>query len=343
VTRLQLSIDFRLSDASPMSRAELFRQAVEICAWADRLGFFTVTLAEHHGTPDGTLPTPELMAAVIAARTTSLGLQPIILAPLHEPLHLAESLAIADIVSDGRVSPVIAAGYAQDEFDMFGVELSDRGRAVEETVRTLRAAWSGEEFEHRGRQVRVTPVPDDVGGPLITLGGTSRAALNRAVRMADKYLPTGPGGFWKKYAAMCEEVGRDPGDREYSTPSFLYVTDDPDRSWAEVGPYVQHQAAAYSRGAGAWGTFPSIDGPDGLAASGMYKVITPDECVELAQRLHPNGGLLFWPLMGGLPTDLAWQSLDLFERAVLPRITVTPPPDADARRATRARREPLWR
>src|SRR5207248_393288 len=49
-----------------------------------------------------------------------------------------------------------------------------------------------------------------------------------------------------------------------------------------------------------------------LRASGVYRVVTPDECVALAKELGPTGSLVFHPLMGGMDIDLGWESLQLF-------------------------------
>ena len=54
-----------------------------------------------------------------------------------------------------------------------------------------------------------------------------------------------------------------------------------------------------------------------LRKSGVYRVVTPDECVKLAEEV---GQVLLHPLMGGMPLELGWQSLELFANKVLPRI-----------------------
>ncbi len=59
---------------------------------------------------------------------------------------------------------------------------------------------------------------------------------------------------------------------------------------------------------------------DDVRKSGVYRVVTPDECVELAKELGDFGTLILHPLMGGIPPDVAWESLELFERKVLPRL-----------------------
>ena len=60
-----------------------------------------------------------------------------------------------------------------------------------------------------------------------------------------------------------------------------------------------------------------VDDADALRGSGGYLVLTPDECVELALE---TGSLTLHPLMGGLPPELAWESLDLIASDVLPQL-----------------------
>ena len=61
-----LRYDFRLPAFGTATQAELYQTALEQCEWADRLGFATVTLSEHHGSPDGYLPSPIVFAAAVA-------------------------------------------------------------------------------------------------------------------------------------------------------------------------------------------------------------------------------------------------------------------------------------
>lgn len=67
------------------------------------------------------------------------------------------------------------------------------------------------------------------------------------------------------------------------------------------------------------GLSPALTVED-LKRDPAYQVVTPDHCLEMAARWHPNGALLLHPMMAGLPPELGWSSLELFERAVLPRL-----------------------
>jgi len=152
--RLELLYDLRRAPFSPIDHRGMYREILDQCAWADRMGFDTVVLGEHHGTDDGYLPAAATLAAAIAGRTSRLELRPMVMAPFYDPLHLAEELAVVDLASGGRLTPVILAGYVRSEFAMFGVARKDRADALVECVETLKQAWTGEPFQFRARPCR---------------------------------------------------------------------------------------------------------------------------------------------------------------------------------------------
>lgn len=156
-----------------------YAAALAQCEWADRLGFASVTISEHHGAADGYLPAPLPFAAAIAARTQKLRIViGALIAPLYEPLRLAEDLAVLSNLSNNRVIPVLAAGYVESEFRALGRSLRDRKRVMDALPGLLRKAWTGEPFEYEDRIVRVTPRP--LTPPPIWMGGSTEAAARRA-------------------------------------------------------------------------------------------------------------------------------------------------------------------
>jgi alkanesulfonate monooxygenase SsuD/methylene tetrahydromethanopterin reductase-like flavin-dependent oxidoreductase (luciferase family) len=202
---------------------------------------------------------------------------------------------------------------------MFGRTMDERVALVEEGLAVLRSAWSGEEFEYRGRRLRVTPRPARPRGPALLLGGATKAAARRAARLGDGFLPV-DASLWPAYEEACRELGRDPGPPPpLSGPLFVHVADDPDRAWARIAPHALHEINSY----GAWLTaaegiavYTPTEDADSLRG-GLYAVLTADECVALARE---TGGLRLHPLMGGLPPDLAWESLELVAAKVLPAL-----------------------
>jgi alkanesulfonate monooxygenase SsuD/methylene tetrahydromethanopterin reductase-like flavin-dependent oxidoreductase (luciferase family) len=315
-----MRFDFRNPEFAGVSMAERYDAALEMAEWADRLGCVSITVSEHHGSPDGYLPSPLPMLAAMAARTTNVNLMiAALIAPFHDPLRLAEDLLVLDHLSRGRVDAIVAGGYVSEEFDMFGVPIGERAKRVTETVETLRAAFSGEAFEFRGRTVRVTPAPHRPGGPGIMLGGSSDAAARRAARIADGFIPSIP-EVWDAYRDECLKLGKpDPGPSMLPPAHTVALADDDDTGWTAFAPYFLHETNAYGKwiaDSGEAGPYKEVSDPDELRAMGEYRVVTPDQMIaDLKEAPFPF--VMFHPMCGGTPPELAWSSLKLFEAEVL--------------------------
>src|SRR5262249_48634659 len=137
---------------------------------------------EHHGSEDGYLPSPFLLASAVAARTQRLALSLILILPFYEPVRLAEDMAVLEILSGGRTSYILALGYPPPQVQQFGVALKDRGRLADEKLALLRRLLAGETVIQDGRRIRVTPRPQTAGGPGLMWGGGTVAAARRAGR-----------------------------------------------------------------------------------------------------------------------------------------------------------------
>jgi alkanesulfonate monooxygenase SsuD/methylene tetrahydromethanopterin reductase-like flavin-dependent oxidoreductase (luciferase family) len=313
-----LRFDFRLGPASPCTMQELYSTALDMAAWAEGAGASAVVLSEHHDSPDGYLPSPLVLAAAAAARTTTLPLNvAALLALMYDPVKLAEDMAVLDHLSGGRVSYVIGLGYRAEEFAMFGVDPTRRAALIEEHLDVLKRALTGERFEWRGRSIHVTPEPLTVGGPLLIYGGGSAAAARRAARFGMLFLPqTSDPTLAAAYDAEATRVGHSPGltmAPPAGAPQSVFVVDDVDAAWPVYGPHLLHDAVIYNgwmRAAGEDTVVRSVASTiDELRTeNGSYRLVTVDGAREL---LAAHGTLGLQPLCGGLPPDLAWQSLHL--------------------------------
>jgi len=324
-----LRFDLRNPGFAGVSAGERLRAALDMCEWADQRGALALTVSEHHGSEDGYLPSPMVMAAAIGARTSSAMVSvAALIAPFHDPLRLAEDVAVADLACGGRLVLIIAGGYLPREFEMFDVPMNERPRRVREVVDTLRKASSGEPFEYRGRTVRITPATTNPGGPMIMLGGTSEGAARRAARIADGFVPSEP-GCWEHYRDECIQLGKpDPGPFTMKGPlgGQLVLAEDVEKAWDELGPYFLYETQAYgeweadaarSADPGRPATFRPMSSVDEVRESGQYRIVTPDEWKqELAGQDDP-GMPVFHPMVGGIPPELAWRHLHLFEEAFL--------------------------
>ena len=318
-----MRFDFRNPPIAETSMADRYAAALDMAEWADGLGCVGLTVSEHHGSDDGYLPSPLPMLAAMAARTKTVPLSvAALIAPFHDPLRIAEDIAVVDNISKGRVSLYVAGGYARHEFEMFDVPMKERPARVTEMVKTLKQAFTGEPFEFRGRTVQVTPAAYQQGGPPIMLGGSSEAAARRAARIADGFMPSEP-QFWEFYADECRQLGKpDPGPFPGGDTSTTTIALDPEKGWEQRAPYFLHECNAY----GAWqvgddvaGGFRPVADADELRTTGQYRVLSPDEMIaELKAAPFPFA--MFHPMVGGMPPDLAWESLRLFEHEVLPAL-----------------------
>ena len=106
-------------------------------------------------------------------------------------------------------------------------------------------------------------------------------------------------------------------------PTFVHVTDDPDKAWADIGQFVLYEAQTYAsfQTPGQHST-PGVQAAsvDDLKASPQYVVGTPEEVLARLRTVPAMGGIVFNPLAGGLPPALAWASLELFAAKVLPQL-----------------------
>jgi alkanesulfonate monooxygenase SsuD/methylene tetrahydromethanopterin reductase-like flavin-dependent oxidoreductase (luciferase family) len=316
-----LRFDFRNPAFAGTTMADRLAAALDIAEWADGLGCVSIAVSEHHGSPDGYLPSPVPVLAAMAARTTNVRFAiAALIAPFHDPLRLAEDLLVLDNLTKGRVDLIVAGGYVREEFAMFDVAMSERAKRVNELVTTLRAAFTGEPFTYRGRTVHLTPPPFRPGGPSISLGGSSEPAARRAARIADGFIPSVP-EVWEFYRDEVQVLGRpDPGPSPIGENRVVALAEDPETGWKEMAPFFLHETNAY----GAWqaqddvaSPYRTVADPDALRATGQYRVLTPAEFVD-EQKAAPFPFAMFHPLCGGMPIEVAWSSLRLFEHHVLP-------------------------
>ncbi|HLY54120.1 MAG TPA: LLM class flavin-dependent oxidoreductase, partial [Stellaceae bacterium] len=300
--------------------------ALEMAEYADRIGIDRILLGEHHGSEEGYLPSPFVMGAAMAGRTKRIGiLLSAIILPFHDPVEVAEQIAVLDHASGGRLEVVFGAGYVPAEFRRFGVPFAERGRRLDEGLDVVLRALKGERFEFHKREVFVRPLPLQRPHPPLFVAGGVEAAARRAARFGLGFAPMHD-ALWGVYDEECRKLGREPGRKlGVSGPIAVHVCEDPEVGWAELKPHILHVAETYRRWAAEAGstnsTYAGLIDWDAIRRSGKYRVVTPDECVVLAaEQAAKHSSLVFQPLMAGLDPEIGWKSLELFATAVLPRL-----------------------
>ena len=244
------------------------------------------------------------------------------LGPLWNPVRLAEDIALVDNMSRGRLHTTVGLGYRTVEYDSLGVDFSQRGKLMDGLVERMLSVWSGAD-PTRGS----VPVPGRRPHPPLYVGGGARATARRAARfglplsLAD-HLPD----IAAYYRELCAEVGIKPFILMPGPVNrgMIYLHEDPDRAWAELGDHILWEAVTY----GGWSTderslmhLPGVQTLDEVKASGRYRFLTPDQLIAEVRDSDNYGPLVMHPLVGGMPVDEAWKSVQLLTDTVLPALT----------------------
>ncbi len=313
-------------DGVPIS--DLYTTAIEMSEWAERHGAASVLISEHHTSSDRYIPSPMILAAAIAARTSTIPISiGALLLNFYDPIKLAEDMAVLDIVSGGRVAYIIGLGYRPEEHAMFGVAMSQRGATMDRTLDALLRALRGERFEYEGRQVYVTPGPLSEHTPFVAYGGHTVAAAKRAGRFGLGLFAEGPNPQLEPtYLEAAAAAGKTPSmvmvPGGTAAPTSAFVSTDVDSAWERWGPYLLHDANMYAAWLGderptSWSGASTVD--ELRAENGPYRIFTPDQAVE---QIRTNGMLGLHPMCGGLPPAYAWESLRAIETEVLPKLAL---------------------
>ena len=322
MAKFGLNFDMRAPDFG-IPAPTVYATALEMAQWADSAGFDYVSVQEHHGAPDGYIPTPFLLGAALAARTKRVRIQlGAVILPLHDPVKVAEQIAVLDLISGGRLDVILGAGYVEREFAMFRVSTHDRARLMDEGIAILQRALSGERFTAGGREIFIRPLPLQKPYPPLFAGGKVAATARRAARFGLNLYPLKP-DIVPLYLEECRKLGRVPG-QVIGNVGWIHVSEDPETTWAQVAPYVAHVARTYAE----WGgnpnyasLFKGLSSLEDVKKSGTYRVVTPDECLTAiaeADKLGRDVG--FAPLIAGIDPQIGWRSIELFAQKVLPRL-----------------------
>jgi alkanesulfonate monooxygenase SsuD/methylene tetrahydromethanopterin reductase-like flavin-dependent oxidoreductase (luciferase family) len=323
---MSVAFDMRAPDwGAP--RADLYAAAVEMAAFADRIGIAGINLMEHHGSEDGYLPQPFLLASAMAAvtKTINFSLGAVIL-PLHDPVIVAEQVAVLDLISNGRCRVIFGAGYVPSEFAMFGTSTKDRAKRLDAGIEIILRALRGERFEFEGRPVFVRPLPSRDPADIIMAGGAVPASARRAARF-DIGLGPMNSETADLYVEECRKLGQKPRTFFRPVPGMplgVHLCEDPEAGWQAIERHAVHVITEYAKwaeqeGEASQSPFRGLTDPAVLRAAGLFAAWTPDMLLEKLPSLPEHGTISFQPLLGGLAPEEGWKSLKLLEQT-LPKI-----------------------
>lgn len=212
---------------------------VEVAKASDRTGWHGLMMSDHlfwpeeHSTaypytddgtpmwkPDTPWPDPWVSMAAMSSVTTDLQFSTnVYVAPARDVMTVAKQVSTLSVLSDGRVSLGVGAGWSSDEFEQTGQDFASRGRRLDEMIPALRELWKpgwsrfqGEHLDFGPLRMEPTP-PSDIP---ILVGGHSVPALRRAVTLGDGWIGTGysPGDAEKVVATVLDRLDAAGRDRE---------------------------------------------------------------------------------------------------------------------------------
>jgi len=170
---------------------------------ADERGFGSIWVSDHIAFPSGTAaesqpfdgstpfldPFAALAFAAAVTQHVQLGTGVYVL-PLRNPIAVAKQAGTVDVLSGGRMLLGVGVGWLKAEFDLLGASWPDRGRRSDEAIGTLRACWSGPESDS-DEDGRIDMWPRPARPMPVFVGGHTRAALARTVRLGDGWYGSG--------------------------------------------------------------------------------------------------------------------------------------------------------
>jgi alkanesulfonate monooxygenase SsuD/methylene tetrahydromethanopterin reductase-like flavin-dependent oxidoreductase (luciferase family) len=315
--------------------AELYQHMFEQVEELERLGFGHVWVTEHHfGDYGGPIPHPPTFLAALAGRTSSIRLGVAVsVLPLHNPLDLAESYAMADIISNGRVDFGIGKGSEPIEYRKLGARQEEATQRMKEGTEIIRQAWSDDPVNFRGEffnyeNVRVLPKPVQRPGPPIWVGATRNEDTFRWAGRNGFNLMTIPfvhptmeavRGLVEIYRGELAQAGHNLATREILGKFHIYVSDSFEQAVREATPYMENYHAAHA--AADPNRKLTRHDLDSDMARGFIIVGDPQRCIDTIRRWREKVGLTTFSgtfHFGGMPQELALKNIRLFAERVMP-------------------------
>ena len=309
-----------------------FEKSVQQAELAERLGYDSISIAEHHNAI-GYVPLPLMALAAIATRTRRLLLgSNIVILPLYHPVQIAEQAAMVQFISRGRLLFGVGLGYLPDEFASMSVPFDQRAGRMAESLSVLKRLWTEEDVSFDGtyyhfEHATVRPRLDGVGLPPVLVGGWVEAAIRRAARLADGWIP-GPTVTFD-ILRTCYQIFRDelrrqgkPLDVEYLAARELFCASTRERA-VEVGgrPLYQFYKDTYLQ----W-PHPYLHEAERQMsyedlARDRFIIGDPGDCAQAVAKLGEIGitHLTFRMQPPGVGWDDAVASMKLFMEQVVPQ------------------------
>jgi len=339
----------------PKHGHELYNRYLDELVLADQLGFDGVCVNEHHQNAYGTMPSPNLMGAILARQTKRVRIAVIGNAlPLYNPVtRVAEEFAMIDVISGGRLIAGLVVGGGP-EYYSFSMNPTNARAMFQEGMDLVLRAWTEPgPFEHYGEFWKlkyVNPWPRPIQKPHPTVwipgaGSKETIELVAARRFGYMGIPYFHIDFFQRNFDMFREAAQKNG---YEASPYqlgwlcpIYVAETDEQAWAEYEQHLFYFAKQLLKGLvvlpPGYTSVRSIAGIHGALSKflikvenrkqiedGAYAIVgspatVRDKLLEYGKRLGV-GNLLGLFQLGTLPADLTRKNMELFAREVMPAL-----------------------
>ena len=322
------------------SVAEFYQKMFGQMEEMDRLGYDHIWVTEHHFAHyGGDLPHPPTFMAAIARSTKRIRLGVAInVLPLHNPIHVAESYAMVDVISNGRLDFGVGKGSEAHEFRKFRIDQKEATGRLYEGVEVMLQAWSDKPVSFKGEffnydKVPVYPKPVQRPHPPIWVGCARTEDSFRWAGEHGFHLMTLPylyreprilPGFIKIYQDNLAKGGHDSGEMDILGKFHIYVSSSLEKAIEEAAPYLDkylevHSAADPDRKES--GLLVQRDAKvqilEGFVLAGDSERVADTICRWRDQNgLTAISGTFHF---GGMPQDMTLKSIRLFAERVMPK------------------------
>ena len=306
------------------------------CALFVPSGLNSIWAGEHHITP-GFHFFPQLpLLHRLAGEAEGLWIGTnVTLLPLHNPVELAEAGAFLDVITSGKFLLGVGLGYRPEEYQIYGVPMSDRVSRFIEAVEIIRRLWSEDRVTHSGRHwqfsdATIAPRPLQAPRPPIIIGAQVDAAIARAAKIGDGWLSVPTSTLDQVDAQMsvfksARSATKLPPAEYFCRMLEVGCAADDDTAIRQSTPFLMEKYKSYF----SWGleglTLDPNAAPEqqfGALASKRFAVGAPASVIDMLVAQHHCGinhlsMRVSWPGMG---QDEILASIELLGRKVLPEV-----------------------
>jgi len=315
--------------ARPRTVEAYYRQLFATTEAAERLGYDACFVAEHHFHEYGVVPNPAVMLAALAQRTSRIRLGPAISTlTYHNPLMVAESYAMVDVLSAGRLVLGVGSGYLKHEFAGFNIAPEDKRQRFDETLMLVRRLLAGERVTfagayHRLEDVAINVRPIQRPTPPIYVAALAREASYHIGRQGNRLMaiPYATAGTFGEIGELqlAYRKGRAEGGHESCDDDSIYTlhccvaeSDEAARRIAGEAFELYVATRLYARRQ----TYDDVMA-SGLALFGSAKTVAA-KVIALGRMGIPHIALLMD--FGALPQERVLASMHAFAEEVMPRV-----------------------